>query len=153
MAANKDAFLLHFVKLFCTNFYLQCLENYRESKLKVFLFFRTFSKLSYDRAMYFCNVFEARTLLPSSYFSFYKFTSENVRRILITTKTKSTSSSRCPNFGQFCLSEEDSAKTAIYNTVDIEWQVSSKIHNCTFTIIRDLTVRKNSLPLLDSSYG
>ena len=33
------------------------------------------------KARYFCNVFDARTLLPCSHFWFYKFTSENVRRI------------------------------------------------------------------------
>ena len=41
-------------------------ENYRESKLKVFLRFITFLKLSCDKTMYLCNVFEARNLLPPS---------------------------------------------------------------------------------------
>ena len=64
---------------FCSSFfYLQCLENYRESKLKVFPLFRTFLRLSYDKASYFSNVFDAQTFLSSSYFWLYKFTSENV---------------------------------------------------------------------------
>ena len=56
----------------------------------------------HDKAILFCNVFEARTLLPSNYFWFYKFTSENIRRILITPKTKFDSFSRWPNYGRFC---------------------------------------------------
>ena len=46
---------------YSTCFYLQCLENYRESKLKVFLLFRTFFKLSNNKARYFCNVFDIQT--------------------------------------------------------------------------------------------
>ena len=83
-----------------SNFLLQFLFtvfNNRESKLKVVLLFRTFFEaFVYDKARYFCNVFDARTLLPSSYFWFYKFTSENVHHTLITPKTKFTSSSKWP---------------------------------------------------------
>ena len=85
-----------------------CLTNflsviiYRESKIKVFMLFRTFSKLSYDKTRYFWNVFDVRTLLPNSHFWFYEFTSENFRHILITPKTKFTSFLRWPNYGRFC---------------------------------------------------
>ena len=41
----------------------------------------------------FCNFFDPRNLLPSVA-RYYKFNSENVRRILITPKTKLTSFSR-----------------------------------------------------------
>ena len=65
--------------------FFQYLENYRESKLKVFTLFRTvFEAVSYDKARYFCKIF--------TYFWFYKFSSENIRRILITPKTKFTDS-------------------------------------------------------------
>ena len=48
------------------SFYLQCLENYRESKLNVLLLFR---KLSYDKARYFCNVFEAYFIFTKKHMS------------------------------------------------------------------------------------
>ena len=39
-----------FCLTFCPSSYLKCLENYRESKLKVFMSFRTSLWLSYDKA-------------------------------------------------------------------------------------------------------
>ena len=45
--------------------------------------------------------------MPSRQHMFYKFTSENVRRILITPKTKFTSSSMWPNYGRVCLFGEE----------------------------------------------
>ena len=49
--------------------------------MKAFLLFRTL--FFYDKGtIKFFNVFDPRTLLPSNYFWFYKFTSENVRRII-----------------------------------------------------------------------
>ena len=60
------------------------------------------------KARYFCNVFDARTLLPCSHFWFYKFTSENVRRIFNYTSKDQVLffPSRWPNYGRFCLSGE-----------------------------------------------
>ena len=60
------------------------LESYREN----FSFSGLFLKLSYDKARYFRNVFYYRTLLSSSYFSFYKSTSENVCPYLNYTKAQ-----------------------------------------------------------------
>ena len=66
MAAGEEAFACTwFCRTSCSCFYLQCLKNHRESKLKVSPLFGTFFKISYDKPRYFCNVFDARTLLPS----------------------------------------------------------------------------------------
>ena len=83
----------------CPSFYLQCTTE--KVSWKLFRYLGLFLKLSHDKARYFCNVFDARTLFPFSYFWFHKFTSENVRRIVITPKTKFISSSRWPNYGRF----------------------------------------------------
>ena len=75
--------------------YLQCLENYRVSTLKVvFLMFRTFF-WNFLMIRYFCHA----SSFATSYLWFHKLTSENVRRILITPKTKFTCSSRWSNYG------------------------------------------------------
>ena len=75
MATEKKAFSAWLLSNFLPQFlFSACLENYGESKLKVFnMIFRTFFKLSYDKARYFYNVFGNITLLPSSCFCFYKF--------------------------------------------------------------------------------
>ena len=74
---------------FCPGCYLQCLENYRVSSLKV-VFFWNFLMIRY-----FCHA----SSFATSYLWFHKLTSENVRRILITPKTKFTCSSRWSNYG------------------------------------------------------
>lgn len=57
MAADEEAFVL--------DSFIYSKTDYRESKLKVFLLFRTFfCKLSCDKARYLSNIFDAQTLLP-----------------------------------------------------------------------------------------
>ena len=46
---------LIFCQTFRPRFYLQRLEIHRDGKLKVFLLFRTFSRLSYDKTRYFTD--------------------------------------------------------------------------------------------------
>ena len=101
MAADKEAFLLDFVYTFLLQFLFTVFRKLPR-KVQSTYNIRTFLKPPYDEARYFCNVFDAPTLLPFSYFWFYKFTLENVRCILIPPKTKVTYSSRCPNYGRFC---------------------------------------------------
>ena len=56
-------------------------------------------------------VFFALENFCHSYFLFYKFSSESVRRILISPKTKFTTSSRWPNYGRFGRGGKKAEKT------------------------------------------
>ena len=83
--------------------YLQCLKNYRESKLRIFLLFRRLFLIFLTIMREIFAMFLTLELFchPVTFW-FYKFTSENVRRIFSTPKTKHTSSARWSNSGHFC---------------------------------------------------
>ena len=83
--------------------YLQCLKNYRESKLRIFLLFRRLFLIFLTIMREIFAMFLTLELFchPVTFW-FYKFTSENVRRIFSTPKTKHTSSARWSNSGNFC---------------------------------------------------
>ena len=68
------------------SFHLQWLENYRESKLKVFMLFRTFLKLSYEKARNFCS-----QIYIWKYFPYSNYTENQVH-----------TSSRWLNYWRFC---------------------------------------------------
>ena len=70
MVANEEALHLIFSNILSLFLLTVFRKLQRKSKLKVIMLFRISLKLSYDKATYFCNVFDARTLLPPSYLRF-----------------------------------------------------------------------------------